>query len=110
MPKCWFDYNNCATGIDALRTYRRQYHEHTQSFSDKPLHDWASNSADGFRYLALVADKSIAMPTEKAPMTRLPDGSRVGLPRAPGQGYTLDDLWAARDDETGKQRYEILRI
>lgn len=110
MPKCWFDYDNCATGIDALRTYRRQYHEHTQSFSDKPLHDWASNSADGFRYLALVADKSIAMPTEKAPMTQLPDGSRVGLPRAPGQGYTLDDLWAARDDETGKQRYEILRI
>lgn len=39
--------------LDGMRQYRRQWDEKNQRFSDKPLHDWASNIADAFRYLAL---------------------------------------------------------
>lgn len=101
LPNCWFDYRNCAQGLDALRSYRRQYHEHVQQFSDNPLHDWASNSADAFRYLAIVANESVAQQSDAPPMTSLPDGARLGQRHA-AQGYTLDQLWADRDRSKAK--------
>ncbi len=106
LPTCWFDYRNCAQGLDALRSYRRQYHEHVQQFSDNPLHDWASNSADAFRYLALVAKQSPAQASEQPPVTRLPDGARLGHTQ-PGRGYTLDQLW--RDNDKGRKG-RIIRL
>ena len=109
LATCYFDYENCAQGLDALRTYRRQYHEHTQQFSDTPLHDWASNGADAFRYLSLVADKSVAMPTEKAPMTELPNAANLGRRPIPNQaGYCLEDLW--EDHESRKGAGRVLRL
>lgn len=38
--------------LDALRQYRREWDEKRQCFKDAPLHDWCSDFADGFRYLA----------------------------------------------------------
>lgn len=105
LPTCYFDYNNCAQGLDALRTYRRQYHEHVQQFSDNPLHDWASNSADGFRYLALVANKSVAQLSDDTRVTSLSPGATLGKRHNP-HGYTLDQLW--KDNERSKGR--ILRL
>ena len=43
-------------GIEALRVYRRKYDEVNKVFLDKPLNDWASDFADGFRYMCLVAN------------------------------------------------------
>jgi len=43
-------------GIEALRVYRRKYDEVNKVFLDKPLHDWASDFADAFRYMCLVAN------------------------------------------------------
>lgn len=40
-------------GLDALKQYRRVFDEKLQRFSDAPLHDWASDFADGMRYLAI---------------------------------------------------------
>lgn len=59
LPHCYIDQANCGEGIEALRAYRRSYNEVTKAFQDKPVHDWASNGADGFRYLALVAKERI---------------------------------------------------
>jgi hypothetical protein len=92
LPRCTFAEKACERGLDCLRSYRRQWHEHTQSFSDKPLHDWASNGADAFRYMALVADKSVAEMSER-------ELSPVG--------YTLDALWKDRDDAW---RDEVIRL
>ncbi len=39
--------------IDALKQYRRLFDEKLQRFSDTPLHDWASDFGDSFRYLAV---------------------------------------------------------
>lgn len=38
--------------IDALCQYRRVWDEKLQRFSDAPLHDWTSHTADSLRYLA----------------------------------------------------------
>lgn len=56
LPRCWFDAAKCANGIDALKAYRREYDEKKKTFMDRPVHDWASDPADSFRYLALGLD------------------------------------------------------
>lgn len=38
---------------DAIKQYRREWDEKLQKFKDMPLHDWASDFADGLRYLAM---------------------------------------------------------
>lgn len=63
LPKCAIDTINCYDGIEALRAYRRQYNEITKSFSHNPLHDWASNGADAFRYFALVSEEGMVKAT-----------------------------------------------
>jgi len=50
-----FDETGCYNGLRALKSYKREFDAEKKSFRDKPLHDWASNFADSFRYLALVA-------------------------------------------------------
>ena len=52
LPKCWFDREKCARGLDALRQYKRQWSDKLKTFSPEPLHDWASHGADAFRYLS----------------------------------------------------------
>lgn len=54
MEKCWFDETLCADGLQALGHYRFEVIEGTNTFSDTPLHDWASHGADAFRYMALA--------------------------------------------------------
>ena len=53
LPRCWFDETNCQLGLDALRMYRTEFDDKKGIYSLKPLHDWASNSADALRYFAL---------------------------------------------------------
>lgn len=54
LPRCYFDKTNCAEGVKALRRYRTEYNEERKVFSNKPLHDWTSDFADAFRYLAIT--------------------------------------------------------
>jgi phage terminase large subunit len=53
MRKCYFDEKRCAAGLDALQNYRRDYNSRLDEFKATPVHDWASHSADAFRYLAI---------------------------------------------------------
>lgn len=59
LPKCLFDGEKCFHGIEALRAYRRTYNELDKCFSNEPKHDWSSDGADAFRYLALVCKDSL---------------------------------------------------
>jgi hypothetical protein len=72
LPQCWFDAHATEEGIRALSHYQKTFNEKTQSYSNKPLHNWASNGADAFRYFALVAD------------TIQYSGSRTAKPRVYG--------------------------
>lgn len=54
IPRCWFDRDKCANGLEALRQYRSEYDEKLRTFKDAPRHDWTSHTADAFRYLAMA--------------------------------------------------------
>lgn len=53
LPICMFDADKCAHGIDALRSYRREWDEKLKNYRDRPYHDWASDPADAFRTFAM---------------------------------------------------------
>jgi hypothetical protein len=68
LPRCWFDSVRCKQGLEALRLYRKEWDDKTQTFRLKPLHDYTSHAADAFRYLALsirdtVKHKPIVYPS-----------------------------------------------
>jgi phage terminase large subunit len=75
IPKCWFDANKCARGLEALKLYRAEYDEKLQSLKPRPVHDWASHGADAFRYLAMTLDH-VASPMTITPKLRV--GGRPG--------------------------------
>jgi phage terminase large subunit len=49
IPITRFDKNNCALGIDALRSYHRDKDDKLGTFKKQPAHDWSSHGADGWR-------------------------------------------------------------
>jgi hypothetical protein len=51
---CQFDEAACSEGLKALRNYRKEWDEENGCWKDRPLHNWASHGADGYRYLAMV--------------------------------------------------------
>jgi hypothetical protein len=59
LPRCYFDAQKTATGLDCLRAYRREYDEVRKTYHDRPVHDWASHGSDAFRYLALGLDAAL---------------------------------------------------
>ncbi len=64
IPKCWFDEKKCGRGLRALKEYRREYDEDKKRFRSEPFHDWASDGADAFRYLA-TGIKDVAAPIKR---------------------------------------------
>ncbi len=87
LPKVRIDADGCYGGVEALRSYRRKYNEKTQSFDDKPVHDWASNGSDAFRYFALTTAEDVKpeLPEEPTPIVAAPE-------------YTLDELFKEREN------------
>jgi hypothetical protein len=59
LPKCWFDAQKCARGIDALGLYRAEYDDKRATLKPRPVHDWTSHAADAFRYLAMALDHAV---------------------------------------------------
>ena len=59
---CVFDKVKCERGITCLENYRKQWNDKLGCYRDNPLHDWASDGADAFRYLA-VAELGTKKPT-----------------------------------------------
>ena len=53
----YFDYDRCYHGVECLRVYRKKFDSINQVFMKTPLHDYSSDTADSFRYAAIVADK-----------------------------------------------------
>ncbi len=55
LPKCAFDKEKCAEGLDHLRQYRRAYNPEAGTYSQHPLHDEHSHAADAFRTFATAS-------------------------------------------------------
>lgn len=45
----WFDAVKCERGLDALRSYHREWDDEKKVFKPTPVHNWASHGADGYR-------------------------------------------------------------
>lgn len=71
-------------GIEALRSYHREWDAERKCFKETPVHDWSSHTADGFRYLAVVED--IAAQASTPP-------ERPAPARVEAVPPTLDELW-----------------
>lgn len=54
LDKCRFHEAKTESGVKSLENYRQKYDERIRKYSDIPLHDWASHSADAFRELAIA--------------------------------------------------------
>jgi hypothetical protein len=71
LARCYFDTNEgVKLGLSCLKNYHRKYNEETRVYDNKPLHDWSSNGADAFRYLAVAAKKESqvgGVPTNDVP-------------------------------------------
>jgi phage terminase large subunit len=65
LKSCYIDEEKCKDGIHALLNYQYEYDENKGRFKDKPLHDWASDAADGFGYLAQALE--LEQPEEITP-------------------------------------------
>jgi len=53
VKRAWFDRDKCKAGLDCLWAYQREFDENSQSFKERPRHDWTSHGADAFRYAAV---------------------------------------------------------
>ena len=53
LSRCWFDAQKCAQGINALKSYRKEYDDNRKEYKLKPYHDWSSHCADALRTAAM---------------------------------------------------------
>jgi hypothetical protein len=53
LPRCYFDSVKTKQGLEALRSYRKEWDSERRSYRNKPRHDWSSHGADAFRTLAM---------------------------------------------------------
>jgi len=83
LPDCRFDLSRTSDGVEALRAYKREFNELTKTFRDTPLHDWASDGSDAFRYFALVCKRARNRPHPN-------EAKSINLPTE----HTLDKLYA----------------
>jgi phage terminase large subunit len=74
MSRCWFDAEKCADGLEALRSYHKEWDDKNRVFKDKPKHDWASDPADAFRYLARGLPDQTFMPEKRDRYSRQRSG------------------------------------
>lgn len=69
LRRTWIS-TKCSEGWEALKSYRYEYNERLKKHKNIPLHDWASDPADGFRYLATAVESPRVMKEESNPNKR----------------------------------------
>jgi hypothetical protein len=58
FSRLWIDQIRCETLIKALENYRAEFDPLINRYREKPLHDWCSDPADAFRYMAVSIHKT----------------------------------------------------
>ena len=104
LPRCEFDEAGCGDdSLEGLRQYQTEWDDEKKIFSDKPLHNWASHYADGFRSLAMAYREVIA----EAPKPK-PRGVVVGDTPPPGWELpTYADLHEMAENEKSSLHQRI---
>jgi len=73
LPRCWFNEATTEPGRDALGYYHERRDE-TRNVGLGPLHDWSSNAADAFGYMAISYEEP-PMPRSARDTRPPPSGS-----------------------------------
>jgi phage terminase large subunit len=81
IPFARFDTERCAKGLDALRDYKAEWDREARVFKKTPAHNWASHSADAWRYLSLC--------------WKLPPPIAADEPIRGATEMTIDEVWKA---------------
>lgn len=97
-----FDYDRCYYGVECLRVYRKKWDELKQVFMKTPLHDYASDTADSFRYASIMANKDY-LPTPE-PHESINDSL------AAQREFTMDGLFADREKSMNQNSFTTRRI
>lgn len=96
LPYMRWNYPLCSNGIEAMKSYRREWDDKTACYRERPLHDWSSHIADMVRYLGVVFQ---GLPQPK---------SRIIVPREHAReanyGFHLEDLFTSRITNPGLNR------
>jgi len=54
LPYTYWNRSLTSGGIEAMKSYRREWDDKLGCYRDRPVHDWSSHIADCIRYLAMV--------------------------------------------------------
>ena len=99
MPLCRFSKLKCARGLASLREWSFVWDDKHKIFSKEPNHNWASHSADGFCYGALVLTDRIrdwnnikAKEAEASGVVKIPQGASYV--------FNLEQLHSANELQT----------
>jgi phage terminase large subunit len=100
LPRCWFDAEKCAEGIEALRQYQTLWDDNKRCFVDTPRHDWTSHCADSFRYMAMAfksqrIDQPLPKPEQKEEITSADGFSYTVLTFQP-EDLSYDDYFRSQ--------------
>lgn len=90
------------TFILAAKTYHRKFDPDLKRYSDEPVHDWASDWMDMFRYLCIMMNPKVL--EAKKPRT---SSRPVEVPTTGGLSYAfcLNDIWNCRNDSSNWRPY-----
>lgn len=97
LPQCYFNTANpkVKEGLIALKMYQREFDEVRNVFKREPLHNWASNPADAFRYLSLGIN----------PFTAKRDGRKMTMEKPKTNNVvTLEALFAQNEARSRSDR------
>jgi hypothetical protein len=61
LNMAYINESKCDKLIDGLFSYRREYNEKMNIYSDRPVHDWSSHPSDMMRYMAINIKEIRAM-------------------------------------------------
>ena len=97
-----FDSDRCYYGIECLRVYRKKWDPIHKCFMKTPLHDYASDTADSFRYAAIMANKHY----KKTPT---PHESVMNAVARTNQ-HTIEQLFTAHENSLNRHGYKSRRL
>jgi hypothetical protein len=81
LGRCYFDRDKCRALLRALAHYHADWKAERQVQGLRPMHDWASDAAGAFRYLAL----GLGLPPSSSAL----GARRPPVPPPPGPGYSF---------------------
>lgn len=44
LPRCWFDSKKCERGLNALKSYHKEFDDKNGTYRSHPVHDWSSHA------------------------------------------------------------------